>query len=68
MKCPDALEFAIENAIAKELQYQEMNEYENLACSKRKEVDNVVKKYFRYDEVLTVIIDTENQTCIVEEV
>jgi len=68
MKCPDALEFAIENAIAEELQYEEMDRYEDLAFLKRNEIDNIVKKYFRYGEVLTVIVDIEEQTCIVEEV
>lgn len=60
MKCRDSLEFAIKNA--------EYNAGFSWSYEKKKEVDTVVNKYLRYGEVLTVIVDTENQTCIVEEV
>jgi hypothetical protein len=70
MKCPDALEFAIENAIEEYFQDydKDSDDYEDFLYLKRKEVENVVNKYFRYGEILTVIVDTKNQTCVVEEV
>jgi hypothetical protein len=70
MKCPDALDFAIEKAIEEYFQDydKDSDEYEDFLYLKRKEVENVVNKYFRYGEILTVIVDTKNQTCVVDEV
>ena len=66
MKCPDALEFAIENSLRNETKTPSYSQ--ELKLSKIKEIEDTIKKYFRYSEIVTLIIDTEDQTCIVEEV
>lgn len=69
MKCPDALEFAIENALEGEIGGpSDSEEHTDLFYEEKQRITSLVKKWFRYGEVLTVIIDTEEQTCIVEEV
>lgn len=69
MKCPDALEFAIENALEGEIGGpSDSEEHDNLFYNKKQEVESLIKKWFRYGEILTVIVDTKEQTCIVEEV
>jgi len=69
MKCPDALDFAIENALEDEIGgASESEELDDLFYSEKKKIESLVKKWFRYGEVVTLIIDTEEKTCIVEEV
>lgn len=60
MKCPDSLEFAIDDYLS--------NENEDDRQNKLSEINNVVNKYFKYGEVVTLVIDTEKEICFVEEV
>ena len=54
MKCPDALD----SAISKET----FNDLEVLQAKR------LCQKWFKYGEYITVIVDTEKETCVVEEV
>jgi hypothetical protein len=68
MKCPDALEFAIENALEEEIGGpSDSEEHDDLFYEEKQKIESLIEKWFRYGEVLTVIVDTEEQTCIVEE-
>lgn len=52
MKTPDCLYYAT----------QDMEEEEKV------EFEELCKKWFEYDEYVTLEVDTENKTCIVKEV
>ena len=56
MKCPDALDRAIEEAAEREGSY-----YDSVKKAKQ-----VAAKWFKYSEYIRVTIDTELETCVVE--
>ena len=49
MKCPDALDMAIDESIEDE--------------QERERVKDIASRWFKYGEYLTVEIDTDGQTC-----
>ena len=68
LKCPDALDMAIEdcaegeiggppNSPAHDVLYAALVERTKRAC----------RKWFKYGELVTLAIDTEAETCIVEQ-
>lgn len=66
MKCPDALEYAITNAVAcqsasLDMEHGEREDHEPLYD----QLKRVCSRWFRYDEYLTVEVDTEAGTCTV---
>lgn len=70
MKTPDALERAIYEALSEEseaTQDPETGEYSDTEAvdNKAEDIKNLCKKWFRYNEHVTLEIDTVEQTCTV---
>lgn len=64
MKCPDALDKAIENACDREVVGPEDSEELDIAYNDLvRKTENLCQKWFKYGEYLTVEIDTEQETC-----
>lgn len=65
MKDTDSLYDAISEAIEKEFKEIELDddEKEALAEIRREKVSEVASAWFKYDEYLTVEIDTKEETC-----
>lgn len=70
MKDPDSLSDAIAEAASAEIAgiSNDADEREAVAELRRKKAGEVCAKWFEYDEYLTVEIDTETGTCIVQPV
>lgn len=66
MKCPDALERAIEEAAKNEM-YGEIDEDRDYEQYRQhvEEATVLCNKWFKYGEYITVEIDTEAKTCVV---
>jgi hypothetical protein len=67
MKCPDALDRAIHDAVQGQLMYVPDEDKSEAGDSLYEEALHVACKWFRYQEYLTVEIDTEAKTCTVLE-
>ena len=74
MKTPDSLEYFIRQELLQSLggDLEEMEDREELQRSeefdaKEMEILNQCEKWFRFNEILTVEIDTEKGTCVVVE-
>jgi hypothetical protein len=69
MKCPDALERAIEDAAESEIggigdSEENYESYRKLV----RETNALAGTWFRYGEYVKLTIDTEKKTCVVESV
>jgi hypothetical protein len=60
MKTPDALMDAINDALS-------VVEDEEIRQEKEAALEELCKKWFQYGEYVTLIIDTDKQTCTVKE-
>ncbi len=67
MKDPDTLDDAISEAVEDEMTVTDLDEEEAEAVAKirHQTVKKICAKWFKYGEYLTVVIDTEAQTCTV---
>ncbi|MEW6291270.1 MAG: hypothetical protein AB1545_15625 [Thermodesulfobacteriota bacterium] len=68
LKDPDVLYDAIDYAL-EELQVSGVNE-EEIEVIKKKRKESIMElcgKWFEYGEYLTVIVDTETESCVVKE-
>ena len=67
MKDPDTLQTAIDDAVSDNLPPELENDGERDAVRERRceKVADACRKWFEYDEYLTVEIDTEKMTCTV---
>lgn len=67
MKCPDALEQAIEKEAENEINGPPDSEEHDIAFSELVEKAKMIAgKWFKYGEYIRVTIDTEAETCVVE--
>ena len=68
MKCPDALEKAIEEAAEAEINdndFEEVDiEYERLVEKCKK----IAAKWFKWEEYIEVTIDIDKETCVVKRI
>lgn len=68
-KTPDALEDAIKRTCEDEIggssNDEDLDDQYNALVEKTMKL---ASRWFRYNELLTVVIDTEKETCIVEKV
>lgn len=62
MKTPDALEFAIKDAVNAEA-YNLNDPYGDEKDELEQRVKNLCKKWFKYGETVTLIIDTDKESC-----
>lgn len=71
-KCPDALEEAIESEVEDSLPRSDDPDKDALIDEEFDEIVSDLKKkaekWFRYGETVTLVIDFDEMTCIVEEV
>lgn len=67
MKCPDALQDAIERTVESEVEFSDGNEGDQEFAEMCDEISKLARKWFRFGEVLTVTFDTDSGTCFVEE-
>lgn len=69
MKCPDALEEAIRDAVkveVNELNLQDAEEQESIEDARYEKVRRLcVDKWFEWGEYIRVEVDTDAQTCVV---
>lgn len=69
MKTPDSLNNAIEQACEDEIGGHYDDELKDEEFNRMVEqTKKLAKKWFRYNELVTLVIDTEKRTCIVAEV
>ena len=69
LKTPDALQDAIERAAEDQIGGSPSNDeldeqYEDLVTDTK----NICKKWFEYGEMVSLTIDTEKETCVVESI
>lgn len=70
VKCPDALERAVEEECENQLGYPPPGQEEEDESRYKKmvaETMELAERWFRYGEVVTLCIDTERGTCSVNE-
>lgn len=69
MKCPDALNDSIDEAVREELGELalDQDERELVADSRAEKAREFCRRWFEYGEYLTVEVDTEAGTCAVVE-
>lgn len=68
MKCPDALDDSIKEAVRAEVDDIEQiddEEREDLAETRADKYRDQARRWFRYGEYITVEIDTDAGTCVV---
>lgn len=66
MKCPDALDSAIEQAAEEECAMAgDADEQAFCRASTTKKLDRLCESWFEYQESVTLEIDTDAQTCVV---
>lgn len=66
-KDPDALYDAIQNSVDDELKDMDEDEREAVKEIRVEKYSAIAAKWFEYGEYLTVVIDTEANTCVVQE-
>lgn len=70
MKNPDALDEAIQDAVRKELAANDgiaADEVDLLMEHRTEKIREACKQWFQYGEYLTVEVDTEANTCVVQK-
>lgn len=67
MKCPDALDYAIEEAVRYKIGPLDTEEKEMEFDELVEQTKELTERWFEYGEYITLTIDTEKETCIVNE-
>jgi hypothetical protein len=68
MKTPDALGFAIQQVIESELEENCTDDLmDDIEQIDSEQIKDICKKWFKYEELVTLEIDTEKLTCTVLE-
>jgi hypothetical protein len=68
MKCPDALERAIDKEVMSEVSdISDPDEREEAFHVLVDKCKKITEKWFEYGEYIQIIIDTEDETCVVKE-
>lgn len=66
MKTPDALNDAIERAVEDEMPAGDSEDLEGEFVTRTMAARKIAEKWFSYGELVTLVIDTEANTCTVE--